>query len=260
MYSTRYASTLTLYYSDPESPASVPTELVYAPDMPEISFSLLSTKLACGMLSFFQVHITLAELLLTDLVSAVHQMITSEYIDKTNAHDSDPHVSDTGNNTQARIHIVDLYAGVGTIGLVVMNQLRRILSPDDVQRIHLTSVEEHPEAGYYAQKNIQQLGLQDSAVSYVGDSATYVDLIATADILIVDPPRGGLHHRCVSSIVHSQPTYVIYQSCNIESQARDMEMLQQVYEVIDMRLYNFFPRTPHVESLIILKRKKAKEI
>jgi 23S rRNA (uracil1939-C5)-methyltransferase len=237
IYATAYASTLTLYVSDPESPASVPTELVYAPSIPEISFSLLGTELKCGMLSFFQVHIELAELLLTDLVSAVRKMIESEYTDKTN------------------IHIVDLYAGVGTIGLVLMHQLRGVFSPDLYDRLYLTSVEEHPEAGQYAQRNIQHLGLQDVAISYVGDSATYVDLIATADMLIVDPPRGGLHPRCVSSIVHTRPTYVIYQSCNIESQARDMEALQQVYDVIDMRLYNFFPRTPHVESLIMLKRK-----
>ena len=75
------------------------------------------------------------------------------------------------------------------------------------------------------------------------------------NIVIFDPPRAGLHRNIISAILREKPVRIIYLSCNISSQARDVAKLQQDYKVGFIKLYNFFPRTPHIESLIVLNRR-----
>jgi len=79
------------------------------------------------------------------------------------------------------------------------------------------------------------------------------ELITNDKILVVDPPRAGLHHRVVEKILAEKPRRVLYLSCNLTTQARDVGLLSSVYQVKFVRLYNYFPQTPHVEGLIVLE-------
>jgi 23S rRNA (uracil1939-C5)-methyltransferase len=72
--------------------------------------------------------------------------------------------------------------------------------------------------------------------------------------VLLDPPRAGLHPKLLKRVTEVLPGRIVYLSCNIKTQARDVRELLQSYDVIFSRLYNFFPRTPHIESLLVLEK------
>jgi hypothetical protein len=80
------------------------------------------------------------------------------------------------------------------------------------------------------------------------------ELITSDKIVIVDPPRAGLHENVVARFLSEKPERIIYLSCNLSTQARDIKLLSEVYKVVFIKLYNFFPRTPHVEALVVLEK------
>lgn len=137
--------------------------------------------------------------------------------------------------------VLDFYSGVGAIGLSLKNIK------------HVTLVEENVEAVSFAKQNIERNALHADA--YACQAHEMLQSINSEDILIVDPPRGGLHPRLCQKIRNALPPKVIYLSCNIESQARDLVELIDVYKPVYVKLYNYFPMTPHVECLIVLEKR-----
>jgi 23S rRNA (uracil1939-C5)-methyltransferase len=78
--------------------------------------------------------------------------------------------------------------------------------------------------------------------------------ITGEEIVILDPPRAGLHNDVTEKLIEVKPQTIIYLSCNPSTQARDVALLTDAgYKIAHARGYNFFPRTPHIESLIVLK-------
>lgn len=137
--------------------------------------------------------------------------------------------------------VIDMYAGVGSIGMSMPYR-------------HLISVELDSAANIQAlvnaknNKNIQViLSESERALQYINGEAT----------LIVDPPRAGLHRKVIAKITDVSPPLIAYLSCDPATQARDVAIILETgkYEVKFARGYNFFPATPHIESLIILKLK-----
>lgn len=128
----------------------------------------------------------------------------------------------------------DMYSGVGTIGI-----------PIGASR--LIEIDSHNIA--MAKRNIDE-----SEIELVHASAeSALEHITVNEILIVDPPRAGLHSRVVEGILEALPPKVIYLSCNPITQARDLALLQDKYVIKSIEGFNFFPRTPHIESLAILE-------
>ncbi len=76
------------------------------------------------------------------------------------------------------------------------------------------------------------------------------------NLVILDPPRSGLHKTVLSQLVTLQPDNLIYISCNFKNFSRDMQTLQKIYEVKKMRAIDMFPHTPHVELVTLLTKKK----
>ena len=70
--------------------------------------------------------------------------------------------------------------------------------------------------------------------------------------VIFDPPRAGLHDKVVEKVLEALPPKVIYLSCNPATQARDLAKFQEKYTIKFFEIYNFFPRTPHIETLAVL--------
>lgn len=130
----------------------------------------------------------------------------------------------------------DMYAGVGTIGIPI--NARRLIEID----AHNIAMARRNTAGV--------------DIEIVHASAeTALRYITSDEILIVDPPRAGLHAKVIARILEAQPPKLIYLSCNPITQARDLAILQEKYIVKSIDGYNFFPRTPHIESLAILEVK-----
>lgn len=73
--------------------------------------------------------------------------------------------------------------------------------------------------------------------------------------VIFDPPRAGLHAKVIERVLEVAPPKVIYLSCNPATQARDLALLEEKYVIKHFEIFNFFPRTPHIETLAVLDRR-----
>lgn len=137
--------------------------------------------------------------------------------------------------------VLDLYAGVGTIGLSVARDRE------------LTLVECDKSAYSELQKNCQGTKAQP----ILARSEDALDYIQPDQTVIVDPPRAGCYPSVIERLHEIQPLQVIYLSCNPVTQLRDVAQLTDLYRINTCIPYNFFPRTPHLENLIILERKNG---
>lgn len=145
--------------------------------------------------------------------------------------------------------VLDLYSGVGTIGLsVAMGKT-------------LTLVESNPAAFAELEKNCagfeagaaKKEVLKSTAITPIlTKSELALDFITKDSTIILDPPRAGLNPKLLEKLLETAPPTIIYLSCNPLTQARDLKPLLKTYEIIKIQPYNFFPRTPHIENLAIL--------
>lgn len=138
-------------------------------------------------------------------------------------------------NTQK---VLDLYAGVGSIGLSVARDK------------DLTLVEVNGAA--YGE--MEQNAKGTNAKCVLAKSEDVTEYITPDCTVILDPPRAGCDQKLIDKLNEIKPTKIIYLSCNPITQARDLAMLIDNYHVDKLQPYNFFPRTPHVENLAILSR------
>ncbi len=138
---------------------------------------------------------------------------------------------------------IDLYSGVGSIGLTIGEN-------------NLTMVEINESAVAEMRANISKLGRENSAKAILAPSEKALDFIESGANLIVDPPRAGMDKKVCAKILEAEPEKIIYLSCNPTTQARDAAILSEKYDIIYSRGYNFFPRTPHIENLIVLELQK----
>ena len=199
-------------FSNSKSPASVITERLESFGNTTLTDTILGTTFRYATEGFFQVNIPVYEQALQDMKSWI----------------------------PADRPTVDMYSGVGTIGLTIG-------SPDTV----LVELNEH--AVREMQRNIADLGRSATAVLAASEQA--LEHITSDRTIILDPPRAGLHADVVDRLLDQLPERIIYLSCNPVTQARDASLLLEKYQITHVQGYNFFPRTPHIENLIILERK-----
>lgn len=154
--------------------------------------------------------------------------------------------------------VLDLYSGVGTIGLSVARDH------------HLTLVECDKYAFVELQENIAKTirfesirddgrergGSRSESLSNISailaKSEDVTNYINHNQTVILDPPRAGCAKNLVEKLLEKTPSRIIYLSCNPATQARDIEMLLKKYHIDTIKTYNFFPHTPHIENLAIL--------
>ncbi len=138
--------------------------------------------------------------------------------------------------------VVDLYSGVGSIGLTIGGK-------------NVTLVEISEDAVREMKRNITALERDDSANAILSASEKSLDIITADACIIIDPPRAGLHKDVIEKLLEVAPERIIYLSCNPVTHARDIALLAQTYGVRKHSGYNFFPRTPHIEHLVVLDKK-----
>ena len=137
--------------------------------------------------------------------------------------------------------VLDLYAGVGTIGLSV------------ARGKDLTLVECDKSAFRELENNANEARIRNKAVLAKSEEA--LDYVEPEMTVIVDPPRAGCDKKLIEKFLEILPAKIIYLSCNPATQARDVKVLSEKYAISRVVPFNFFPKTPHIENLIILKRK-----
>lgn len=131
---------------------------------------------------------------------------------------------------------IDLYSGVGSIGIPIAGTTTLIELEDANSAMAKLNVGKKPIQVIHASA--------DKSLDYItGDQA-----------VIVDPPRAGLGAYVTNRLIEAKPPVIAYLSCNPSTQARDVKLLTEAsYTIKAIEGYNFFPRTPHIESLIILQ-------
>ena len=77
------------------------------------------------------------------------------------------------------------------------------------------------------------------------------------DIVILDPPRAGLHPKALSGLLKTAPERIVYTSCNPATQARDLNLLGESYDLVSVQPVDMFPQTWHIESVATLRRRKV---
>ncbi len=137
---------------------------------------------------------------------------------------------------------VDLYCGVGTVGLCVADQAKRLIGIEIV-----------PEAVENAEYNAK-INRVNNAEFYCGDSSIVKNIVKTPDAVIVDPPRKGLSDDVIIAISELKPKKLLYISCNPDTLARDVKKLSDDYTFGTAYPFNMFPRTGHVETVVRLSR------
>ena len=140
--------------------------------------------------------------------------------------------------------LVELYSGVGTIGITLADMFSDI-----------TAVELVPESVVCARQNAEKNGISKYSVIEDASENAVAPLLENSSTVILDPPRAGLHANVIESLQQSKPPVIAYLSCNPVSQARDIALLQSHYTVRFVEGYDFYPGALHLESLAILDRK-----
>lgn len=207
-----------IYLSDFRSPASIITSTIHTEGETHLTNTLKQTKLKYGLNSFFQIN----------------QEIFLKALDEIENYLESP--------TTGPLEVIDFYSGVGAIGLPLAKKCKT-----------LTLVDSNEEAIEYAEHNIKANKIKN-AQAIASPAEKMIDLITPNKTIILDPPRAGLHEDVIKKLIKETPPKIIYLSCNVSTQARDIALLGQKYTIKHMKLFNFFPRTPHIESLCVMER------
>lgn len=144
--------------------------------------------------------------------------------------------------------VYDLYTGTGTIANFVARQARKVVG-----------IEYVPEAIADAKLNSQVNGIENTTF-FAGDmkdvlTTEFIAEHGRPDVMIVDPPRAGMHGDVVNVILEAEPQRIVYVSCNPATQARDIALLDAKYRVTAVQPVDMFPHTHHVENVVALEKR-----
>jgi 23S rRNA (uracil1939-C5)-methyltransferase len=154
-------------------------------------------------------------------------------------------LADWMNVRDRQTRVLELYAGVGCVGLGLARNGALV-----------TEVEENP----YAVADAKQSASQNHIGRYRIRAAKVEDFLETVaadeyDVIVMDPPRTGLSRRCVESLERIRPPHMFYLSCDASSLARDLNRLCTTrYHVRRVQVFDMFPQTAHIETLVELVR------
>ncbi len=139
-------------------------------------------------------------------------------------------------------YIVDLYSGAGTIAIFLADSAKE-----------LTGIEISKSAVQDAEANCLYNGISNCRF-ILGDIKDCLEQVRKPDVIIIDPPRTGMHKNVVKQLLDMAPAKIIYVSCNPATMARDLGMIKDNYKVLEVQPVDMFPHTYHIESVARLER------
>ncbi len=144
--------------------------------------------------------------------------------------------------------VYDLYTGTGTIANFVARQVKKVVG-----------IEYVPEAIADARLNSEVNGI-DNTIFFSGDMKDvltdgFIAEHGRPDVMIIDPPRAGMHEDVVNVILNARPERIVYVSCNPATQARDLALMDSLYRVEEVQPVDMFPHTHHVENVVRMTRR-----
>lgn len=148
--------------------------------------------------------------------------------------------------------VYDLYTGTGTIAQFISDKASKVIGIEYVK-----------EAIEDARINAEANGITNCTF-FDGDmkdilTADFIKEHGKPEVMIIDPPRAGMHPDVVKVIMEAAPERIVYVSCNPASQARDLAMMSPMYEITAVQPVDMFPHTMHVENVCALKLKDKED-
>ena len=202
-------------WSDPRSPASLVSEVLETRGHDTLEERLLDLTVEYPFNGFFQNHVELFRKALEEIREFMPECEKA----------------------------AELYCGTGAIGLAVRDRVKRLIA-----------VESDPPSARFAQRNVERNRASNIEICEGRVEQLAPEIFAGADVLLLDPPRSGLHPKLIHKIVEAQPERIVYLACNPANQARDFGLLREHYRPVALLGFDFYPQTPHVESLLVLDR------
>lgn len=152
-------------------------------------------------------------------------------------------------NLQGNETLYDLYTGTGTIAQFLAQRCKKVVGIEYVE-----------EAIADARCNAEQNGCSNCSF-FAGDMAkvltdSFVAENGRPDVVVTDPPRAGMHEKVVEQLLKIEAKKIVYVSCNPATQARDLAMMAEKYQVRCIQPVDMFPHTHHVENVVLLELKK----
>lgn len=138
--------------------------------------------------------------------------------------------------------VYDLYCGTGTIGLYVHDKAKKVIGVEVIEDA-ITDARENA-----ALNQVRNAEFFCGDVIKVCDDAFFSEH-GRPDVVIVDPPRAGLHEKLIVKLIEMQPSKIVYVSCNMATQARDLKLLEAKYLVKRLQPVDMFPQTHHIECV-----------
>ena len=143
--------------------------------------------------------------------------------------------------------VYDLYTGTGTIAQFISKDAKKVVGIESV-----------PEAIADAKENAERNKIENTEF-FVGDmknvfNESFIAENGIPDVIVTDPPRDGMHKDVVQQILKISPEKIVYVSCNSATQARDLELMKEYYEVKKVQPVDMFPQTHHVENVVLLEK------
>ncbi|MBK7036537.1 MAG: 23S rRNA (uracil(1939)-C(5))-methyltransferase RlmD [Chitinophagales bacterium] len=146
--------------------------------------------------------------------------------------------------------VYDFYTGLGSIALLAAVHCKKVIGVESVE----AAVED-------AKMNAEANNINNCTFIY-GDMAKvfdndFINTYGKANVVITDPPRVGMHKDVCLKLLELEPEKIVYVSCNPVTQARDIQILSDKYEVIKLQPVDMFPQTYHVENVALLHLKES---
>ena len=139
-------------------------------------------------------------------------------------------------------YVVDLYSGAGTIAIFLANSAKELIG-----------IEISKSAVQDAEANCKKNGISNCRF-ILGDIKNCFEHVKKPDVMIIDPPRAGMHEKVVKQVLDMSPDKIVYVSCNPATMARDLGMMKDNYKVLEVQPVDMFPHTYHIESVARLAR------
>ncbi len=142
--------------------------------------------------------------------------------------------------------VYDLYTGAGTIANFVAGSVAKVIGIEYVP----TAIED-------AKFNAELNGISNT-LFFAGDmkdilTPQFIAAHGKPEVVITDPPRAGMHADVVERLLEMEAEKIVYVSCNASTQARDLALLKEKYDVVRIKPVDMFPHTQHVENVVLLK-------
>ena len=142
--------------------------------------------------------------------------------------------------------VVDAYSGTGIMSALIGNKAKKVVG-----------IETIPDAVKDANANAARYGVADKVTHLCGETERLLpDLVKDLGsyVLVVDPPRAGLDPKVVETILSCSPERIVYVSCSPATLTRDLAALSPKYKIESVELFDMFPSTPHVETVVCLEK------